>query len=197
MINGGAGTDTLTVDERGDVAPTTGSLTSTGLTGLGMGVGGLTYDAVEALTVNLGGGDDTFDVVATAPGTTTTLNGGPGNDTFTGNLSGVIVGALVASPASAAAALPLAATAVPSLNALFVNGEGGIDTLVLDNRADVGTTAFIIGTARIDGTGIGSGGVQYGGIENLSLLPSPAGATYTIVSTSPGSTLTLRGTPGA
>src|SRR5262249_35925231 len=134
MINGGAGTDTLTVDERGEVAPNTGSLTSTALTGLGMGVGGLTYDALGAPPGNVGGGDAAFAAGATALGTHTALKGGGGNDTFTGNLSGVIVSALVASPASAAAVLPLAATAVVSLNALFVNGEGGIDTLVLDNR---------------------------------------------------------------
>jgi hypothetical protein len=158
LINGDAGTDTVTVDDRGDVTPNTGSLTSTALTGLGMGVGGLTYDAVEALTVNLGAGDDTFTVVTTAPGTTTTLNGGPGNDTFTGNLAGVIVNQLLAARAAAAGAPPVAtATSVTALNNLFINGEGGIDTLVLDDRSGEAVGRPHPADARARGSRLGRG----------------------------------------
>ena len=95
-LNGHNGTDRLTVDDSGDVPANTGNLTSTTLSGLGMGPSGLTYGTMEALTVNLGAGNDTFNVASTAAGTTTTLNGGPGNDTFTGTLTGVIVNPLLA-----------------------------------------------------------------------------------------------------
>src|SRR5439155_4394922 len=193
-INGDEGTDTLTVDDSGDTSANTGNLTATALAGLGMGPSGLTYGTVEVLTVNMGSGNDTFSVVGTAPGTTTTLNGGAGNDTFTGNIAGVIVNQLAAQPAvlratpEGALSSLAAATPVTNLNNLFVNGEDGIDTLVLDDRADLSTTDFTVTSTQSNGTGIGAGGVQYNTVENLDLQPSPAGANYTILSTMPDST---------
>jgi hypothetical protein len=100
--NGEVGTDTLVVHDGGDTIANTGALTATRLTGLGMGPSGLAYGTLERLTVNLGTANDTFNVVSTAAGTTTTLNGGPGNNVFTGNLTGVII-----NPQLALAAAPL------------------------------------------------------------------------------------------
>src|SRR5262249_52904289 len=82
--------DTLTVFNTNSVAEDAGTLTDTRLTGLGMGndvviggetkPGGITYHNLEALTVNLGSGNDQFLILDTHAGTTT-VNTARGNDT--------------------------------------------------------------------------------------------------------------------
>ena len=70
----------LNADDTSDTLANAGALTSTQLTGLGMPVG-ITYTTIELLTVQLGSGGDTFDLVSTAPGTVTVLNTNDGADT--------------------------------------------------------------------------------------------------------------------
>ena len=195
-INGQAGTDQLTVDDSGDTAANTGNLTATTLTGLGMGPAGLTYSTLENLTVNMGSGNDTFNVVGTAVGTTTTLNGGPGNDVFTGNLSGVITNQLAAARALVPTSRLALTAATPAIDALIVNGEAGTDTLVLDDRAGTAATTVTLTDTKVTGFGLGANGVTYDAVESLDLQPGTGGVTYSIVSTLPGATLTLRGTTG-
>lgn len=103
--------DTLNVLDQDSTANDVGMLTSTRLTGLGMGGdqviegktynGGITYQDFEALNINLGSGTDTLTVESTHTGTTgislgagndtiniktvdgvTTVHGDAGNDTF-------------------------------------------------------------------------------------------------------------------
>ncbi|MBI1840418.1 MAG: hypothetical protein HYR88_06140 [Verrucomicrobia bacterium] len=77
-VNGDAavgGGDAMNVDETGDAAVNTGALTSTLLTGLGMG-GGIAYGTLETLNISLGTGFNSFNVRSTAGITTTTLNSG-------------------------------------------------------------------------------------------------------------------------
>src|SRR5262249_41384884 len=79
-VNGQGNSDTLNVDDTGDAAANSGTLTSTQLTGLGMGASGITYGTVETLNINLRGGRNTFNVRSTNGPTTTTLNTGGGAD---------------------------------------------------------------------------------------------------------------------
>src|SRR5262249_117707 len=126
------------------------------------------------------------------------LNGGPGNDTFTGNLTGVITNQLAAARVAVPLTL-LAAAAAPSalgVNALIVNGQDGIDTLILDDRADPNPTTVTVTHARGAGFGIGPDGVTYFTVENLDLRPGSGGVTYNIVDTRPHSTLLLHGSDG-
>src|SRR5262249_34759201 len=75
----GNGHDTANVDDSGDMVGQTGLLTSTQLTGLGMGSQGVTYSGLAQLNIKLGSASDTFNVRSTSP--TTTLNTGAGTNT--------------------------------------------------------------------------------------------------------------------
>ena len=70
----GGGHDTLNVDDTGDCGQSNGTLTSTTLTGLSMGPGGITYSGLALLNVSLGQGQDTFTVASTNPATVTNVN---------------------------------------------------------------------------------------------------------------------------
>ncbi len=81
-VRGGIGTDTMTVDDSGDGSgDTDGTLTGSLLSGLGLYSSGIGYSQLEALTITLGTGGDTFTITSTASGATTTLNANLGNDT--------------------------------------------------------------------------------------------------------------------
>jgi Ca2+-binding RTX toxin-like protein len=91
VVDADGGTDTLNVDDTGDAADNTGYLTSTDLTGLGMGAG-IHYLGFEYLNIGLGTGNDTFTIADTHAGETT-LHTNLGNDTVnvlgTGGLTNV------------------------------------------------------------------------------------------------------------
>jgi Ca2+-binding RTX toxin-like protein len=80
----GAGPDTLNVDDSGSTidksGTKSGTLTSTTLSGLGMG-GAITYSGLATLNINLGKGADHLTVNSTQAGATN-IDGGPGNDTI-------------------------------------------------------------------------------------------------------------------
>ena len=58
----------------------TGTLDAATLTDLGM-TGGIAYSGFESLDISLGSGANTFDILSTLAGVTTTLNTGGGSDT--------------------------------------------------------------------------------------------------------------------
>ena len=68
-ITGGGDRDELYLDDSGDTAANTGRVTSTTVTGLGLG-GTLTYLGFEAFELLLGSGADTLFVDSTHAGTT-------------------------------------------------------------------------------------------------------------------------------
>ncbi len=121
-IEGGAfiGFDKLVVDSSGQAANTSGRLTSSGLSGLAM-TGSINYLGMEALAIQLGSGDDRFQVDSSALGTRTSIESGPGNDVFTGNLRGLIIDSLLAS--SPVASRPVAAVAAPLTDSVFATLE--------------------------------------------------------------------------
>ncbi len=80
-VNGGSGDDTLNIDDSGDSATATGTLTNDSLTGLGM-AGEIVYSSIATVNVNLGSGAVTFTIASTLTGATTNLQGGDGGDTI-------------------------------------------------------------------------------------------------------------------
>src|SRR5262249_8031463 len=84
-VDGGDGTDVVTVDDTKDTASNIGLLTSTQLMGI-FGTGGVLeeYSNLESLTVNLGDGGNTFTVASTHGSptkvATTSISAGAGND---------------------------------------------------------------------------------------------------------------------
>jgi hypothetical protein len=102
-------TDRLVVTNSSYSANTTGTVSSTWVTGLGMAVG-IQYEQLEDLSVTLGGGVDTLTVTGLA--TPAQINGGPGGDTIhvqNGN------------------------------QALTVNGDAGADVIIVQSISAVTT----------------------------------------------------------
>ncbi|MHC4396737.1 MAG: hypothetical protein ACYS1A_13895 [Planctomycetota bacterium] len=96
-IHGGNQNDILIVDDTGDSNDNTGDLTSNAITGLDMS-NGITYNTLEVVEINLGLGNDMFDVYSThtrADGfqTWTMVNTGPGDDIVTVSLEETVDGA--------------------------------------------------------------------------------------------------------
>ena len=126
------GSDTVRVDDTGDVTGRTGTLTDGTLTGLGM-PGSISYSNVTTLLIGLGSGSDTFIIADTHSGQTrvsagdgadtivvnavsgpTIIDAGTGLDVITVNLTHAVGSVQVASPFNAA---------------LVVNGGDDADTL--------------------------------------------------------------------
>ncbi len=88
-VAGGPDYDTLTVNNTGQTAPRSGTLTGTTVTGLNMGPEGIEYSELEAVDVQLGQAADQFQVASTAApqgnGNTTisAVRGGGGADMLT------------------------------------------------------------------------------------------------------------------
>src|SRR5262249_11293341 len=76
---GGGSADALYLYDKTDITSNTGALTSSQVTGLGMGTNGITYSGFESLDINLGSGGDTFNVLS-SNGTTATVRTGAGDD---------------------------------------------------------------------------------------------------------------------
>ncbi|HMF18242.1 MAG TPA: hypothetical protein VKE98_13610, partial [Gemmataceae bacterium] len=109
---------TLSLDDTGSSGPKTGYLTSNTITGLGM-AGGITYSGMKNVNVNLGTGNDIFNIQSTSA--ITTVNGGAAFDVFN-------VGTLA--PESGGYLAQLA-------GAVFLNGAtGGTTTANFDDQLD-------------------------------------------------------------
>ncbi len=196
-INGDDGSDTLYVDDTGDAAPNTGTLTSTTLAGLGMS-DGITYGTLEALNIGLGSGGDNFTIASTHAGTTTlnsnagadivnvqmigantTVNAGSGDDTIN-------VGSLT----------PATGGTVNGISApLTINGNDGGDTLNVDDTGDAAANTGTLTATTLTGLGM-STGITYGTLEALNIGLGSGGDTFTIASTHTGTT-TLNSNAGA
>ena len=80
-VNGGAGIDTLSVDDSGDDTDQSMTFTSSLITGLGMAEG-IAYATVEQIDIASGSGNNTVNVQSTLEGTGTTIIANAGDDTF-------------------------------------------------------------------------------------------------------------------
>ena len=158
----GGAADTVNVSDWADASDNTGSLTSTSLTGLGMGPSGITYAGLEFLNIDLGSGSDDFTIVSTHGGQTT-LDTRDGGDTVNvRTIDGhtiVTTGAgadlvLVSSLADAADGVLSDPTgAVPGGDVDGINGFLDIDAGGADDRLvvdDSGETADDIGRVTSD-----------------------------------------------
>ncbi len=98
VLEGAGGTDTLNVDDIGSFGPKTGALTSSTITGLGMGPQGITYSGIGDLNVNLGSGGNSFNINDAAgqnlPASTTINGGSSGGDQLTASWGGDMTGTL-------------------------------------------------------------------------------------------------------
>ncbi|HRI80895.1 MAG TPA: hypothetical protein PLF88_00510, partial [Opitutaceae bacterium] len=184
----GGGTDTLNVDDTGDGAANTGTLTGTTLTGLGM-TSGIAYSSIETLNINLGAGGDTFTIASTSAGVTN-LNANDGNDTInvraTTGATNINTGAGT-NVVNAGSLTPATNGNVNAIAGLVTVTGDGTDTLNVDDTGDgAANTGTLTGTTL---TGLGmTSGIAYTGIETLNINLGSGDDTFTIVSTHVGTT---------
>ena len=182
-VTGGAGLDKLVASDAGELANSTGQLTATQISGLGLG-SPINYSGLEDLEVRLGSGDDTFTVLSTAPGTlsrvlgnlgrdtfdvqATTgpliLTGGDGNDTFTigspGNSLDGILGAVTVQ-GSLHEGLMTTRTSCTGVVLPFLVG----DTLIVNDQGDSDANNYTLTSTTLNRSGAAT--VTYTDIETL------------------------------
>ena len=178
VVNGNGGSDALYLDETGDAssaAVNDGILTSTTVTGLGLG-NPLTYGTLELLTIRLGAGDTQFDVLSTANASVLEL--GDGSD---------VVNVSSDAPSNLGTLDLLAGH-------LTIDGQAGVDTV---NLSDVGDTDDNTGTlTSTDLTGLDTAGVTYAALEFLNIGLGSGNDTFNVQSTLLGALTTVDAGPG-
>ena len=142
------------------------ALTPTSISGLDMG-GDITYGGIELLNLLLGSRPDTVDVIGTHAFTVTAIFAGDGNDTFNvGSAAGGAVHDLAGK--------------------VILDGQGGCDTLNLDDSNAQAAEGGTLNSTTIRGLGMGEG-IDYYRLESLVMLL--AGDTLIINGTVPVSTV--------
>ena len=189
-IDGGGGTDTLTLDDGADAGPTSTLVTADAITGLGMGAG-IGYTRLEGLTFLLGAGDDTLDGSAATVGLT--VEGGAGNDVLIGGLGsdhlsggdgndvilggpgvvtrGAVDSVLLLDEASVTGSIPLSGAGVPQGDPATVQALINADLVLLEGGA---SPQALLLSLTSDGNDVLDGGAGndalYGGSGNDMLL---------------------------
>jgi fibronectin-binding autotransporter adhesin len=131
-VDGGTGSNSVTVN--GTAAAD--SFTSTGTTVGLAGAGTLTYGNVQTLTVNGLAGNDSFSMTLINPTTATNLDGGPDADTFTGTFAQGYNGSLTLANLETAT---MQATGDFS-GSLAVNSPGNLQSLSVTGTVAAGST---------------------------------------------------------
>ncbi len=152
-IEGGAGSDYILVDNSAVSASQNATLSSSSLTGLGMGDAseGLAFGGLERMDLSLGSGADTLTLLGV--GMTTEVGLGGGDD-----------------------ALVVSGTFGNFVADIRVDGEAGDDDLALTFNQ---STSFTLGASTIR-SGAASGVVTYAGLESIAATLSDAPDVVTI-----------------
>ena len=196
-ISGGDGTDSLQLSDRGNIGATSGALTSTTITGLGLSNAGVTYAALESIDVRLGTtAAHAFEVRSLGAGVSATVTGGSSSDTFT-------IGAVSGS----------ARTVDGILGTLTIDGGNhGTNTSSLTVRGqtqtlNVGDTLNVVDTAQttertysVSSTAVGRDGIAtigFGNIETLRLQTGSARDVVAVASTVAAGTTAIETNAGA
>jgi acrosin len=174
----GNGGDTLDVDDSGDTNANSGTLTSTSLTGLGMGGSGISYSGLIALNISLGSHGNTFNIQGT--GATTTLKAGAGVNTIN-------VGSVA----------PQTGGIVNNVQNLLTVIGGGGDTLNIDDTGSAAVNTGALTGSALSGLGMGAGRIAYSGLAALKISLGSGRNTFTINSTNAGTVTTLNSGSGA
>jgi Ca2+-binding RTX toxin-like protein len=196
-IHGDSDSDTLNVDDSGDGAANTGTLTDTNIVGLGTAAG-INYDTLEQLNIWLGSGGDMFTIETTIGGATTLSVGGGGDTVNVKTTAGPVTvnGGAGADTINVGSLAPATGGNVSSIHAdLTVNGDGDFDTLNLDDTGDATANSGTLTSTALTGLGLATV-INYSTLESLNIALGAGGNTFTIASTHTGST-TLSSGDGA
>jgi hypothetical protein len=193
----GSGSDLLNVDDSGEILGLTGTLTSSTLSGLGMG-GTLTYSGLQTLNVTLGGWADTFTIASTLAETTTNVDAGAGNDIL--NLRSA-AGAVNLATGLGTNTVTLGSLA-PGLGGVVDGIAGavtlvgsGSDILVVDDTGSVSSKSGVLASAQLTGFGM-AGGLSYSGVAVLRLGLGAGSDSLSLTGLADGVVATLDGGAG-
>jgi hypothetical protein len=154
-LTGGAGSNTLTVDDQADSFNDTYSIAAGSIQRNAEAA--ISYSGIGSVTLNgSSSAAITYDVNGTAAGVSVTINAASGSDTFnlgTGSLAGL------AGPVT-------------------VNG-GGTDSATLNDSANAAATTYTITSTTVAATG-GFAGLTYSGLAALTLNAGNSGANTLI-----------------
>ncbi len=177
LIIAGQGTDQLYLDDSGSTALISGTLSSTAVTGLGMGASGVQYAGASQLQVNLGAGNsgaNNFNVVSTNGATATTVR-----RPASSNATNFYLGSKA----------PGTGGFVDNLQGALVIDGGGSDVLNVDDtgatRSKNGPLAGILTATTLSGLGFGSG-VTYASFARINIFLGNRANVFTIQSTHAG-----------
>ncbi|MDE2507749.1 MAG: hypothetical protein KGM43_11100, partial [Planctomycetota bacterium] len=201
-IVNGSGSDTLNVDDTGSTLAKTGALagylTSTTLTGLNMGAGGITYHGQGFVNVNLGSGGNTFTIESTITGQTN-VNSGLGNDVVNvrttagpttvntgGGVNTINVGSLT----------PAVGGIVDGIQGPLVIVGSGPDTANIDDTGSIVAKSGTLTSTTLTGLQMGASGITYSGLKILQISLGSGGNTFLIASTHKGQTILNSGAGG-
>ena len=177
---GGPGITAVTVDNSGSASPAPTSFDPlAGLIGAGMGPNGRVFTSL-LMTVNLGAGADPVSITQKPGNLTLNLNTGDGDDTI--DIGG-----------------PAPGFDLAALNGVYVDGQGGADTVNLHDEAraagvsyQVRPTFVSIPRPNLSPTTIG-----YRNAERLNLGLGAGDDAVTVLGTPAGTTLSVAGNGGA
>ena len=199
LIIVGGGNDTLNVDDTGDAANMSGTLSATTLTGLGIGLGGITYSGLSALNVSIGSGKVTLLIESTSSAVTT-LNSGSGNDTFniqatTGTLN--VNGGAGASTFNLGSLAPATGGTLGQLaGAVNIAGGTGVSTINVADTGDLAVNTGVLNGNTLTGLGMGAG-LTYARISVLNINLGSGADTFNVRGTAAATVTTLNTGAGA
>jgi Domain of unknown function (DUF4347) len=183
---GGDGTDTVNFKDDLDSSNNTGILTSTTLTGLGLG-NLLTYNTLETMNLNLGTGNDTLTVQSTHTGVTN-IKANSGNDQINiqGNSGDTFVWLGAGDDTlNVGSFQPVTGGKLNQITKkLTVYGETHTtgDTLNIDNSGDTVARTGVLTKDSLTGLGMAVG-ISYNTIETLNINLGSGADTFTTLDT--------------
>jgi acrosin len=179
-IDNAGGATNLTVDDSGDSAAQTATISTTTIHGLAPG--DIIYSNLSMLTVNGGTGGNTFDVLSTAASAPVTLNTGTGADIVN-----------VGPPAA-----PLASGTLDNIQGpLTIHAQDATvqDMLIFNDQAETVSNTYTLTATTFTRSGIAT--VTYDTVASVTLNGGTGGNMYNVESTASGTTYTVNTGPNS
>ncbi len=178
-IKGSGGSDTLNVSDIASTVSKTGTLTSSTITGMGMGPQGVAFSGVSTVNVTLGGGSNNqFNIQSTLAGVSYVVSGSTGTDTF-----------FVGSVANNAA--PDHASVLATIQGSLTISGAGADTMNADDSGNSLPETGKVTATTFTGMGMVAAGISYSGLAFFNIWMGTGGDTMNVQSTAAGTTTTI------
>src|SRR5262249_43981202 len=184
VVNGEGGSDQLIVDDQANGSAQTSTVTPWQVTRTGGGVAAITYNGTESLVLNTGSGAETINIDGTAATTPVRVNAQGGADRF--NVRAI------ASPVTLNAGagddlivVADAAGQIGGIRALLrVNGDGGRDVLIVDDRGwNLSDETYRVRPTSVEVPSIPGFGLDFTTVEEVRLLAGPRDNTILVLGT--------------